>query len=235
MNSEIGILTVTAFSIGFFHTLIGPDHYLPFIMISRAQKWTYTKTMVITVLCGIGHVLSSVLIGTIGVAAGVAISKIEGLEGMRGNLASYLLLGFGLAYMAWGIKNAIKGKPHTHSHPHTNGTVHQHQHSHKDGHTHIHPKKGKSTIWWLFIIFVLGPCEPLIPILMYPAAKVSISGIVIVTLAFAVATVVTMSTLVTLAYFGLKQVRFTFFERFAHALGGAIIALSGAAMIFLGL
>jgi sulfite exporter TauE/SafE len=234
MNTEIGILTVTALSIGFFHTLIGPDHYLPFIMLSRAQKWSYSKTLTITILCGLGHVLSSIIIGIIGIAAGVAISRIEGLEGMRGNLASYLLFSFGLAYMAWGIKNAVKGKVHSHTHTHEDGTTHEHDHSHNVDHAHIH-KKGKSTLWWLFIIFVLGPCEPLIPLLMYPAAKVSTSGIILVTIAFSIATITTMSVLVSMAYFGLKQVRFAFFEKFAHALGGAIIALSGGAMIFLGL
>ena len=234
MNTEIGILTLTAFSIGFFHTLIGPDHYLPFIALSRAQKWSYTKTLVITIVCGVGHVLSSIVIGLIGIGAGIAISKIEGLEGMRGSIASYMLFGFGLAYMTWGIKRGLKGRIHSHSHTHVDGTVHVHKHSHEQDHTHVH-KKGKSTFWWLFIIFVLGPCEPLIPLLMYPAAKVSVSGVLIVTLAFSLATITTMSVIVTLAFFGLKQVRFDFFERYAHALGGAIIALSGGAMIFLGL
>jgi len=33
MSNELMILLVTAASIGFFHTLLGPDHYLPFIVI----------------------------------------------------------------------------------------------------------------------------------------------------------------------------------------------------------
>jgi len=234
MNSEIGILITTAFSIGFIHTLIGPDHYLPFIALSRARKWTYPRTLLITVICGVGHVLSSVVIGMIGIAAGVAISRIQGLEGMRGDIASYLLLGFGLAYMSWGIRKGIRGNIHSHSHTHTDGTKHEHHHDHQTEHTHVHSKK-TSTFWWLFIIFVLGPCEPLIPVLMYPAAKVNTIGVIMVVVAFSLATITTMSVMVSLAYFGLKQVRFAFFERYAHALGGAIIALSGGAMIFLGL
>lgn len=234
MNSEIGILITTAFSIGFIHTLIGPDHYLPFIALSRARKWTYPRTLLITVICGVGHVLSSVVIGMIGIAAGVAISRIQGLEGMRGDIASYLLLGFGLAYMSWGIRKGIRGNIHSHSHIHTDGTKHEHPHDHQTEHTHVHSKK-TSTFWWLFIIFVLGPCEPLIPVLMYPAAKLNTVGVILVVVAFSLATIATMGVMVSLAYFGLKQVRFAFFERYAHALGGAIIALSGAAMIFLGL
>ena len=239
MQSDIWLLVVSAMSIGFIHTLMGPDHYLPFIMLSRARNWSFARTMVITVACGIGHVLSSIFIGFIGIAAGIAISKIEGLEGMRGDIASWILFAFGLAYMAWGIKRGIQGKSvHSHSHFHEDGTVHSHQHLHENGDEPELklPNQGKSTtFWWLFIIFVLGPCEPLIPVLMYPAAKVGAGGVILVASVFSLVTVLTMSVIVALAYFGLKQIRFAFFERFAHALGGFVIALSGAAIIFLGL
>ena len=44
ISSEIQILIVTAASIGFFHTLFGPDHYLPFIVMAKARKWSMVKT-----------------------------------------------------------------------------------------------------------------------------------------------------------------------------------------------
>ncbi|MCK4904609.1 MAG: hypothetical protein KAS35_07930, partial [Candidatus Marinimicrobia bacterium] len=70
---ELQILIWTAISIGFIHTIIGPDHYLPFIMIGRARQWTIIKTMWVTVLCGIGHVIGSVLLGIVGVMLGLSI------------------------------------------------------------------------------------------------------------------------------------------------------------------
>ena len=33
----------------------------------------------------------------------------------------------------------------------------------------------------VFVIFILGPCEPLIPLLMYPAARVDATGVIVVT------------------------------------------------------
>ena len=57
MTDSITLLSVTAISIGFIHTILGPDHYLPFIVLSQAKKWSLKKTMLITFLCGIGHVL----------------------------------------------------------------------------------------------------------------------------------------------------------------------------------
>ncbi|MDD5693847.1 MAG: hypothetical protein PHD61_00875, partial [Bacteroidales bacterium] len=86
MSNEIMILCVTALSIGFIHTLLGPDHYLPFIVLARARDWSVMKTGLITAVCGLGHVGSSVLLGLLGVALGVGISRLEGFEAFRGNL-----------------------------------------------------------------------------------------------------------------------------------------------------
>ena len=70
MKAELSPLIITAVSIAFFHTILGPDHYLPFIMMSWARKWSALKTSIITLLCGIGHIGSSVVLGLIGVAMG---------------------------------------------------------------------------------------------------------------------------------------------------------------------
>ena len=127
-NPETAILSVTAASIGFLHTLFGPDHYLPFIVMSRAGRWTMKKTALITLLCGVGHVLSSVLLGLVGVAIGTAVTKLEVIEGARGNIAAWLLIGFGFAYFVWGLHRAIKGKTHSHVHVHGEGDDHDHEH-----------------------------------------------------------------------------------------------------------
>ena len=49
-----------------------------------------------------------------------------------------------------------------------------------------------ATPWALFIIFVFGPCEPLIPVLMYPAAHANWLAVTAVCLAFGLATIGTM-------------------------------------------
>ncbi len=77
MTKEIWILSATAASIGFLHTLFGPDHYVPFIFMAKARKWSIYKTSWVTVACGIGHVGSSIVLGIIGVAFGIAVSKLQ--------------------------------------------------------------------------------------------------------------------------------------------------------------
>lgn len=48
MDEKILILSVSAASYGVLHTIIGPDHYLPFIVMSKARNWDYYKTAWIT-------------------------------------------------------------------------------------------------------------------------------------------------------------------------------------------
>ncbi len=240
MSRDLLILIATAASIGFFHTLIGPDHYLPFVVMSRARKWSRLKTAWITTLCGVGHVLSSVILGGIGIAFGVAVVKLEIVESFRGNIAAWVLIAFGLMYSIWGLQRAIKRRPHTHLHihdVHDGVSQHDHTHTHEREHTHVHEQVGKvnMTPWILFTIFVLGPCEPLIPILMYPAAKNSVFGVVMVAGTFSVITILTMLTVVLFASAGLQFIPMGRMERYSHALAGAAIFLSGMAIQFLGL
>jgi len=84
MPSEISILLAAAATIGLVHTVLGPDHYIPFIVMARAGQWSLKKTMLVTALCGVGHVLSSVVLGAVGIGLGVAISQLEVLEAVRG-------------------------------------------------------------------------------------------------------------------------------------------------------
>ncbi|HEX9750069.1 MAG TPA: hypothetical protein VGB22_02085 [candidate division Zixibacteria bacterium] len=46
---------------------------------------------------------SSVIIGALGIGLGWALGAMEALETMRGDWAALALIGFGLAYMIWGI------------------------------------------------------------------------------------------------------------------------------------
>ncbi len=236
MSEPIIILAKTAAAIGFLHTLCGPDHYLPFIVMGKAREWSLSKTVGITFLCGLGHVLGSVLLGLIGVAFGLAIGKLEAFEALRGNLAAQVLIIFGFTYGVWGIHRAVKNKPHSHAHVHDGGVVHTHTHSHQQEHAHPHELKARSiTPWVLFTIFVLGPCEPLIPLIMYPAAEHSLAGMLLVAGIFSVVTVGTMMSAVLAAAWGVSFARLGAVERFSHALAGFAICLSGCTIQFLGL
>ena len=236
LSNHILVIAGTAATLGFVHTVLGPDHYLPFIVMSRARNWSLPKTLFISFLCGLGHVLSSIVLGFAGIALGVAVLKLENIESFRGGVAAGLLIGFGFAYFIWGLHRAIKNRPHKHIHMHADGAKHEHEHVHESDHAHVHEKKKANvTPWILFTVFVFGPCEPLIPLVMYPAANHNISGVILVALAFGLVTILTMLTIIAVMSWGVSFVKLGKLERYAHAIAGAMIFISGLSVQFLGL
>jgi ABC-type nickel/cobalt efflux system permease component RcnA len=206
--------------------------------MSRARRWSLAKTLLIAFLSGLGHILSSVVLGFLGIALGIAVAKLEGVESARGEIAAWLLVGFGFAYFVWGMRRAWRNKPHAHAHLHDRSEAHDHVHNHADAeHIHVHgpEKKANITPWVLFTIFVFGPCEPLIPLVMYPAARHSTAGVVLVAAAFGLATVLTMLVIIAAASWGASFVRLGRLERYSHALAGLMIFVSGLSVQFLGL
>jgi len=268
------VLCAAAALIGFLHTLLGPDHYLPFVAMSRAGGWSLNKTVLITLLCGIGHVVSSVALGLVGIGFGIAAFKLEAIENFRSDLAGWLMLAFGLVYLIYGLRRAIRNRPHTHWHTHGDGTVHAHEHTHTGAHVHVHARgvpclsrragmgtdcgppsrlsiadcglrigdwefnrqsaihnpQSTMTPWILFTLFVFGPCEPLIPVLMYPAAQGRMWEVGLVATVFGLATLATMTTVVAMAYLATGSLLLNRFERYNHALAGLVVLLCGAAV-----
>lgn len=212
-TNELHLLTITAASIAFIHTILGPDHYLPFIAMAKAGKWSKFKTVLVTILCGLGHVGSSILLGLLGVLFGLGLKELELFESFRGNLAAWSLIAFGLLYLIWGIKKSFENHHHEHA-PDTRGNL---------------------TPWILFTIFVFGPCEPLIPLLMVPALQSSYLHTAWIAGVFAFITILTMLGVVLLSSYGISLLSIHRLERYTHALAGLTICLCGLGIQFLGL
>jgi nickel/cobalt exporter len=231
------MLAASAAAIAFAHTVLGPDHYLPFVAMAKARGWSMAKTLRITLFCGVGHLAGSVVLGLVGITVGVQLSSLNWMEGVRGNIAAWMLIGFGLAYTAWGLRQAHRNRPHTHWHHH-DGVSHLHEHRHQEAHAHVHDRTAGSrslTPWVIFVIFVLGPCEPLIPLLMYPAARESTTGVIVVTVVFGLVTVLTMSLAVAIALLGLRTIKVSKLAPYGHAVAGSTILACGLGIALLGL
>src|SRR5450759_230617 len=136
---------------------------------ARAQRWSAAKTARVTFLCGFGHVTVSALLGLLGLAFGSAVFESAGQK--MEAVAGILLIGFGLAYGAWGLKRAA-GR-----------CVHGHVHSHYD---HIH-ETSKMTAWSLFVLFSADPCVAVIP-LLFAAAPLGTAPTVGIVLLYEAAT-----------------------------------------------
>ncbi|MBI4354510.1 MAG: hypothetical protein HY595_04670 [Candidatus Omnitrophica bacterium] len=209
----MGILLTSAVSVAFFHAL-APDHWVPFVALAKSSRWSMRRLAWIATLAGIGHVASSLLLGFVGLWAGLAVHRLEGAEVWRGTVGIWLLIGFGVAYALWGLKHA----QHPHPHISIEETVKAY---------------AVRRMWMLFAILVFGPCEPLIP-LMFVASKQGLPTVWAISAAFSVVTVVMVVGQSLLSYAGVRLINAPWMERYAHAMAGVVIVLTAIAVMLLG-
>ena len=217
----ITALWVTAFLTAVIHTVTGPDHYLPFIAIAKSRNYSLKKTLLWTFICGLGHIGSALFIalGFVYLSHLLTDSQFAWIEDNRSDLAAYALIGLGGAYLLWALR---------HRWLHYSGKAHHHGHILHGG-QEIQDKN--ITVWVVFIIFVLGPCEALLPILT-ASSVMGISAVVSSTVIFSVATIATMLLAVTLGYLGLEALKFKKLETYAHELAGVTIMACGIAILY---
>ncbi len=221
-----------AVSVAVLHTAVGVDHTLPFVALGKARRWSLRRTLAVTAVCGVGHVLSSVLIGVAVIGVGLTMERALVIEMQRGQVVAWLLVAFGFAYAWWAL---WRQRVHAHVHAHQDGTLHTHQHQHQSEHVHVHGDERRVTAWVLFVLFVLGPCETLVPLMLLPAAQHAWGHTAAVAALFGVATVATMLLLVSALWFGLSLARLRVSGRYAQVAAGLAVAATGALSLGLGL
>ena len=205
MYNSLWVLLVSTVTIAFLHAL-APDHWMPFAAIGKAQKWSKLKLLGITFISGVGHVGISIIFSVIGILLGFSLSRLKSIEGHRGEIALWLLIGFGIAYMLWGIKKAREDRSKI-----------------------VDEEKLKTktvAVWTMFAIIILGPCEPLVP-LVFLGYNYGYSGVIAVSAIFSIVTIVMMLAQSLLAFMGIQFIKNDIAERYSHAFAGLVIALTG--------
>jgi sulfite exporter TauE/SafE len=232
MNAEIAALVLTAATVALLHTISGPDHYLPFIVLSKANGWSMSKTIGWTMLCGAGHVLSSVLLALGGAAIGWSVSGIGWLQHIRGGIAGWVMLLFGLLYLLWAIYQLKKNKPHKHFDMEQDGSLYVYEHQH--GAAIVPGQRFRVTPRVLLLIFILGPCEPMVPLLFFPAAQANWWAMLLLITVYTACTLAAMLAMVWLGHKGISFASSQKLERYVHIIGGATVAICGIGMLWLG-
>lgn len=207
-------LALGAVTVGSLHSL-APDHWVPIAAVGRARQWSSKRTAGVTLLCSLGHVTVSVVLGLLALAFGV--SAFEAFGARMESVAGLLLIGFGVAYAAWGMRHAIVHRLHGHRH-------HRYDHVHDPS---------TATMWSLFGIYSADPCIALIPIL-FATAPLHVAETVSIIVLYEVATIVTMVSLVLVARAGARRFRAQWFERYGDGAAGTLIVATGVAVMLLG-
>lgn len=208
-------LAGTAAVVGALHS-VAPDHWVPFLAVGRARKWSAARTAQVTLLCGFAHVSVSVVLGLLALWVGREI--LEAFGARLEAVAGMLLVGFGLAYAVWGLRRAAAER------------VHGHSHSHFD---HVHDPT-RATVAGLVLLFSVDPCVRLIPIIL-AAAPLGWARLVALILLYEVATVGTMVAIVLAARAGaMSRFQAPWLDRYGDALAGALIVATGLGVAALG-
>jgi hypothetical protein len=109
MNESIFFsIAATGFTVAFAHAAL-PTHWLPFVLAGRGQGWNKAKTLWVTALASLGHVLFTTLLGVLVVFLGI---KVEGwLGGAFPLIVGGLLIAFGIFYL---VRQGRGGGGHHH-------------------------------------------------------------------------------------------------------------------------
>jgi len=207
------LLLISTASVAFFHAL-APDHWMPFAAIGKAQKWSKLRLLWVTFISGIGHVGISIVFGIIGILLGFSLAKLKAVEGHRGEIVLWLLIGFGVAYMLWGIKKAREKK--------------------RKDIDEAELKAKTVAVWTMFAIIILGPCEPLVP-LVFLGYSYGWAGVITVSIIFSIVTIIMMLAQSLLAFMGIQLIKNNIAERYSHAFAGLVIALTGVFVMLAGI
>lgn len=133
-STYLPAIAATGFTVAFFHAAI-PTHWLPFVLVGRAQGWNRSKTLLVTALAGAGHVLFTTVLGVLVVWLGIELNKKA--TDLFPRLAGGTLILFGFFYLF----RQLTGRGHGHSHlfggkHHHDAHSHSHDHAHDTSHGH---------------------------------------------------------------------------------------------------
>jgi ABC-type nickel/cobalt efflux system permease component RcnA len=248
MNATLlASIVTTGSAVAFLHAAL-PTHWLPFVLAARGQKWGRAKTLAITALAGLGHILFTVVLGVLVVWLGFEARDLTG--GLFPLLAGGVLILFGLYYLFHFARgghghqhlfgHAHGGHGHSHDHDHDHDHPHDHGHEHDHGHSapsavpagRDRSKSDAAVILGLLAVLTFSPCEGFLPIYLSGIAY-GWPGFLLLSLVLALATLAGMVTFTWLSLAGMERLRLSALERYEGAILGAVLILLGAAiMIF---
>ncbi len=205
-SSLLVSLLLGGFVTAFLHAAL-PTHWLPFVLVGRAQRWSLATTLWSVLAAGLAHIAVTAVVGGLIVAAGLALDR--WVAGVLPWLSAGLLFVLGLFYLA----RATVRKPLPAQGPELE--------------TPEPIVSQAAAFWGLVAVMAASPGEVLLPLYLSTAEE-GLMVLALLTVVLAVGTVLGMAVFTTLARAGASILRL---ERWARYEG----AILGLALIGLGL
>jgi len=204
-----------AFLLSIVHASI-PNHWIPLVALSKAEKWNEKLTLGITAISGFAHTLSTIIIGII---VGFLGYKLSGSYSfIVGVIAPSLLILLGIIYLILSIRD------------------NKHHHSHEINIDEVNLPSAKKTttaiILTLIISMFFSPCLE-IEAYFFVASKLGWQGIITVSVIYTIITIAGMLLLVWLGMKGVKKIKSHFLEHHEKTIIGIILIVLGIAGYFI--
>lgn len=200
------LLTLLAggFVTAFLHAAL-PTHWLPFVLVGRAQGWRLAMVLVAVAVAGLAHIASTALVGTLIVGLGLALDP--WLGGHLKTVAALVLFALGGWYLwrAW-RRPAAEVQD--------------------DGVAPSRPSvRDRTAFLGLVATLAVTPGEVLLPFYLSQAGA-GLGTLTGLTIMFALGTVLGMAVFTCLAWLGWSVLRLERWARYeGAALGLALIAV----------
>jgi nickel/cobalt exporter len=197
---------ITGATVSILHAAL-PTHWLPFVLAAKTQKWPYKKVLAILLIAGIGHILTTTAIGAAVVWFSMKLN--DSFEKVFIILASVSIFLFGVYY----ITQFFRGHRHSHC-------------DHNEPHIHDYNKASRDgwAVLSLLSLLTFSPCESFIPVYM-SAWQTGWLGFFVLSGVLAIGTISAMVVFTSIAYYGMKQIRFQFLENYEKLIIGTILIL----------
>lgn len=199
-GTSAGALLAGGFGVAFLHAVL-PTHWLPFVLVGRAQRWNAGMTFAAVVAAGLAHIASTALVGGLIAAAGLAL---EGwVSGLLPWLSAALLFAFGLFYL---VRAAVR-RPVLAGGP--------------DVQMPEPAVSDRTAFVGLVAMMAISPGEVLLPFYL-TSAEQGLGVLAALTVAFALGTMLGMSLFTAMARAGASVLRLERWARFE----GAVLSLA---------
>ncbi|RMD82167.1 MAG: hypothetical protein D6815_09860 [Candidatus Dadabacteria bacterium] len=182
-----------------------PNHWLPLVVISKAQRWSHAEALAITALTGAAHASSTILIG---IFVGLLGQRLAADSRLVWLVPGLLLLGLGIAYLVLDLRG----------------------HS---SHEHIPPEATAPSrsptaalVLSLSAAMFLSPCIEIEAYYLQGGAY-GWTGVALISLLYLAVTVLGMVVLVHLALRGARRIRSRYLEHHERQASGLVLLALG--------
>jgi putative Mn2+ efflux pump MntP len=192
-----------AFLVSVAHAIL-PDHWLPLILISRAEKWSQAETLWVTVLVTIPHLVSTILLGFLMGMIGLRLSASH--EALMGIVAPAMFVLIGLIY----VYRNYRAEGHHHGADISN----------------LGDRSKRKVVTLMATALFFSPCVSIGSYFFVVGAE-GVASMALVSIIYVVVTLGVLLLMVTLGRRGVERIQWHFLEHNENLITGLVLIVIG--------